>query len=183
MRRTITAKVLIILALIAFTAATAWPNEIHLALVVRVLSGDTIEVVIANEHGEIEIPDELQWRAGNDGPLRRVRMIGINCAPNTYVWITHGLGPQARYHVTGLILGQDIWLEYDEAEKDRFGRDLAYVWIDAPSVLIADMLNSQLLLAGLAVTARTPPNVRYSAFFSRFQREAQSSQLEIWGYN
>ena len=132
--------------------------------------------------GEIELTGDLRWVAGTKGPHRRVRMIGINCAPNTYVWITHELGRVASEFTEAELKDRKFWLEYDVSGTDRFGRDLAYVWVSSPDVMIGETLQGRLLLRGLAVTARTPPDVRYSRFFSSFERQARDERAGIWGF-
>ena len=80
--------------------------------VARVVDGDTIRVAI-NGHEE------------------PIRLIGID-TPET-VHPTRGEEPYGRAasdFTKGLLEGRSVYLEFDVEERDRFGRLLAYVYID-----------------------------------------------------
>lgn len=59
---------------------------------------------------------------------KTVRLLGVN---------TEEMGSEnaqmAKEYLEGLIDGRNIWLEYDRYTKDRYGRDLAWVWVGCES--------------------------------------------------
>jgi len=72
----------------------------------RIISGDTLEL----ENGE------------------KVRLIGVDTPetkhPNKLV---ERFGKEASEFTRNTIEGKQVWLEYDQTKKDRYGRTLAYV--------------------------------------------------------
>ncbi len=67
-----------------------------------------------------------------------VRLIGID-APNR----GEGKWEEAREALTGLIGDKRVFLEYDRYQDDKYGRVLAWVWVDCerePTFLPADYM-------------------------------------------
>jgi len=135
--------------------AQALPEE---TLVRRVIDGDTIELA--------------------DGRL--VRYIGID-APEVRrrqgdQWVVdpEPFGQEARDANRRLVEGKSIGLEYDVQTHDRFGRLLAYVYVDG------QMVNAKLLEGGFAQPLTIPPNVRYADLFRRLAAEARQQQQGLW---
>ena len=56
----------------------------------------------------------------------------------------------------------------------RYGRLLAYVWVDET------MVNAELLRRGLAQVMTVPPNVRHQPLFLKLQREARDAGRGLW---
>jgi micrococcal nuclease len=74
-----------------------------------------------------------------------------------------------------MLEGQEVGLEFDVERLDRFGRTLAYVWLD-------DQLFNEVLVArGFAHVSTYPPNVKYVDVFLEAQREARSAERGLWG--
>jgi micrococcal nuclease len=122
--------------------------------VVRVVDGDTIIVA----------------------PHTRIRLIGVD-TPET-VKPEHPVepfGPEATRFSKDFLAGGTARLTFDRERLDRFGRHLAYVWVDDR------MLNEELIRAGLG---RYEPHFHYSqAMKRRFreaQREAREAHRGIW---
>ncbi|WP_335342408.1 thermonuclease family protein [Polycladomyces zharkentensis] len=68
-----------------------------------------------------------------------------------------------------------IELEKDVSERDKFGRFLAYVYVDGKS------LQEELLKNGLARVAYVyQPNVKYVDEYEKIQKEAQKKGVGIW---
>jgi micrococcal nuclease len=108
----------------------------------------------------------------------RVRLIGVD-APET-VKPDHPVepfGPEAAEFTRRFVGEADnlVQLQFDRERVDRYGRFLAYVWVDDR------MLNEELIRAGLA-TAET--GFRYQqAMKTRFRRaedEAKAAGRGIW---
>ena len=77
----------------------------------RVVSGQTIEIADRS----VAVP-----------VLEPIRLIGIQ-APDIRQkpW-----GQEAKIQLEKLTLGQEVFLEFDVEEKDRFDNLLAYVWLE-----------------------------------------------------
>ena len=67
-----------------------------------------------------------------------------------------------------------ITLEYDQDRRDRYGRLLAYVWVDTL------LLNAELIRKGLASVYLFSPNLKYRERFISVQREARQKSVGIW---
>ena len=106
----------------------------------------------------------------------RVRLIGANTPesvkPNTPVqpWALEASAFTKQFVADGLIR-----LQFDQERIDKYGRLLAYVWVDDR------MLNEELIRAGLA---KWEPQYRYSspmkARFRAAQQEAQQAGRGLW---
>jgi micrococcal nuclease len=73
-----------------------------------------------------------------------------------------------------LVLEKQLRLEYDIDKQDRYGRTLAYVWVD--TILV----NARLLGIGLASIYTFVPNVKHINRFIWEQKEARETHLGIW---
>jgi micrococcal nuclease len=61
-------------------------------------------------------------------------------------------------------------------ERDRYGRALAYVWLDN-----GRFLNRMLVARGFAQPLTVPPNVAYEDVFVRAARRARETGRGLWG--
>ena len=138
------------------------------ATVTRVVDGDTVHVSINSR-------DET------------VRMIGVN-TPETHhpsKPVGH-YGPEAEKFTRSQLDGKQIWVQKDVQERDKYGRLLAYIWLEQPafdseSEVRAKMYNAKLLLDGYAQVMTIPPNVKYADLFVKLQREAREGGRGLWG--
>ena len=107
------------------------------AVVNRIVDGDTIHVTF---HGQ-----DLD-----------VRLIGID-TPETVdpSQPVQCFGEQASRLTHRSLTGRTVRLEFDVERHDRYGRTLAYVWLDG------HLFNRRLVAGGYAVVDTYPPNVRY----------------------
>jgi len=137
------------------------------ALIVRAVDGDTAVVKI-------------------DGQEKRVRFLGVDTPetvhPNKPVQF---YGKEASNFTKESLNGRRVWLEYDSNPQDRYGRHLAYIWLNNPktineSTIRENMFNAKLLLGGYAKVMIIRPNKRYETEFKKFQEEAQNKKLGVW---
>jgi micrococcal nuclease len=145
---------LVLLALTA-VATGAQPSTLEGA-VERVVDGDTIQVRV-------------------DGRVETVRYIGVNTPELRHP--LRGAEPGGREAWTvnrELVAGKHVRLEMDAQARDRYGRLLAYVWVDGV------MVNAELVLRVYAQVMTVPPNVRYQRLFLALQREARQSGRGLW---
>jgi micrococcal nuclease len=109
-------------------------------------------------------------------PHVTVRLIGVD-TPET-VKPEHPVepwGPEATSFTRQFLAGGTARLAFDRERVDRFGRFLAYVWVDDR------MLNEELVRNGLA---RFEPQFQYAEPIKRrfraAQKAAQAAGLGIW---
>ena len=137
------------------------------AVIVRAVDGDTAVVRI-------------------DGQEKRVRFLGVDTPetvhPNKPVQF---YGKEASSFTKESLNGRRVWLEYDSNPQDRYGRHLAYIWLNNPktineSTIRESMFNAKLLLGGYAKVMIIRPNKRYESEFRKFQEEARNKTLGVW---
>ncbi|HEX5913112.1 MAG TPA: thermonuclease family protein [Rubrobacter sp.] len=129
----------------------------NLAMVTRVIDGDTVEAVL-------------------DDQILDVRLIGIDTPETVHPSEPVGCyGPAASSFTTRMLEGQVVELEFDVERVDRYGRTLAYVWLDE------QLFNETLLSRGFAQVSTFPPNVKYVDRFLAAQREARANERGLWG--
>jgi len=116
----------------------------------RIVDGDTIE---CSEQG-------------------RVRLIGID----TPELDQEPFGAMAHAALADLLDSPAVvGLEPDVEARDRYGRMLAYVWVDST------MVNWVLIRQGWAVLLTYPPNVQYVDALTEAQRRAREEGVGLWG--
>ncbi|ALS21468.1 MULTISPECIES: thermonuclease family protein [Paenibacillus] len=141
----------------ASTPASPAENKIFsTAKVTGVVDGDTIKVEL-------------------EGKEETVRMILVDTPetvhPNKPV---QPFGPEASALAKKTLEGKEVKLERDVSQRDRYGRILAYVYVDD------QMFNEVLLEKGLARVSVFPPDVKYVDRFREIQKKAQKARLGIW---
>jgi micrococcal nuclease len=101
----------------------------------------------------------------------RVRLIGIDSPEREQ-------GPdwqRSRDALARLIpRGRSVRLELDLTATDRYGRTLAYIWIDRT------LVNEAMVQGGWAVAYPVRPNLRYARRFSAAERTARSARSGLW---
>ena len=125
-------------------------QENNYFLVKRVIDGDTIGLT--------------------DGA--RVRYIGIDTPEAGDCF-----GKEATLVNSSLLDSKEIVLEEDIEKLDRYGRKLAYVWVDGL------LVNEELVKKGVATVTTYPPNVKYVDRFLEAQQDAKEQKLGIWAQN
>lgn len=136
------------------------------ATVTYVVDGDTVHVTLI------------------DGKKEKVRFIGINTPESTRE--IEPYGKKAAAYTQSRLDGRKVWLELDVQKRDRYGRLLAYIWLEKPAndsekEVQAKMFNAELLLNGYAQLMTVPPNIKYVDYFKEYQREAREAGRGLWG--
>ena len=105
----------------------------------------------------------------------RVRYVGLDAPEIAHEGRrTEPFGNKAREANRKLVLRKKVRLEYDVERIDKYGRTLAYVWVDTTFV------NACLIKEGLARVLVIPPNTKYETLFRRLEREARAAGRGIW---
>lgn len=130
------------------------PSQDELALVKRVVDGDTIVVEIG-------------------GKEYRVRYIGVDAPESTTR--QECFGHEATRFNRTLVEGQTVRLERDVSETDRYGRLLRYVYLSN-----GEMVNEVIIREGYALARSFPPDVKYQDRFREAEREAKQKRRGLW---
>ena len=126
--------------------------------VVQVVDGDTIEVCCIG------------------GKREKVRYIGIDTPETKHP--TKGVeayGKEASEANRKLVAGRSVRLEFDVQQRDKYGRLLAYVYLEDGT-----FVNARLVEQGYAQVMTVPPNVKHQELFLRLQREAREARRGLW---
>ena len=86
------------------------------------------------------------------------------------------LGARAKAFTKTLCEGKSVRLVTDVQPRDKYGRLLAYVYLDDKT-----FVNAELIKSGYARVYTIPPNVKYKDLFLDLQREARAKQRGLWG--
>lgn len=119
--------------------------------------------------------------------VERVRFIGVDTPETKHPTVgVEPYGEEASAFTERSLAGRKVYLELDVQERDKYGRLLAYVWLEPPTSGSEDevrskMFNARLLLEGYAQVMTIPPNVKYADMFVKFQREAREAGKGLWG--
>jgi len=166
-RRALYAALSICAVLFLFAPSENIAEETRFFYVSRVVDGDTVKL--------------------SDG--RRVRLIGIDTPELHYsdkllrdakrsrrdILAIQELGKMASAFTKGLCEGKKVRLEYDIEKKDRYGRTLAYVYLEDGT-----FLNGKILEEGYGQVMTIPPNVKYADYFLKLQRQARRDNKGLW---
>jgi micrococcal nuclease len=140
--------------------ATPSSGALTEARIIRVVSGDTLEVEVA-------------------GMVSVVKLSGV-AAPDTAPQ-PMCFGRETEEYVGEMIkeASERVWLEQDVSERDGADRLPRYVWLDPLGA--KRMLNEVLLAEGYARAAILPPDTRYEDRFLTIEKDARVSKRGLWG--
>jgi micrococcal nuclease len=113
-----------------------------------------------------------------NGQLTKVRLLGID-TPET-VHPTEPVacyGPEASAFALEQLNGRNVVLEFDPSQprEDRYGRTLAYVWVDGA------MFNLAALRDGYAERYRAAEQLLWELEFTVVESEARDRGTGLWG--
>lgn len=112
----------------------------------------------------------------SNGEQIKVRLIGVDTPetvkPNTSV---QPYGKEASNYSKQHLNNKDVYLEYDKEKEDRYGRTLAYVWLDEKT-----MYNEELVKKGLAREKYFSPNGKYRSTFEKDEQQAKKDKVNLW---
>jgi micrococcal nuclease len=124
----------------------------------------------------VEVVDGDTIRVDLDGQEAAVRLIGVDTPERDGPYTSlECYGEDASRFTHDALDGRTVELEFDVERTDRYGRTLAYVWLDGA------LFNERLVRSGYAVVTTFPPNVRYVERFTAAQRHARGEQRGLWG--
>jgi len=126
--------------------------------VVSVVDGDTIQVCC------------IGWKR------EKVRYIGVDTRETHHPMRgVEPYGMEAAEANRKLVDGKTVRLEFDVQQFDKYGRTLAYVYLEDGT-----FVNAWLVENGYAMVMTIPPNVKYHELFLRLQWEAREARKGLW---
>ncbi len=118
--------------------------------VTKIIDGDTIDI---NDKGKV-----------------RLRLIGINTPERDMPYYQ-----EATDFTANLVKGKKVYLEYDKERYDKYGRTLAYIYLEDGET----MLNYQIIRAGWAKTINIKPNTSKAGLFKEAYEQAKKEKIGI----
>jgi endonuclease YncB( thermonuclease family) len=110
---------------------------------------------------------------------KKVRYLGIDAPEIDHEEGKHEfMALSAKDFNSNLVKGAKVRLEYDQEKKDRYGRLLAYLFLEN-----GKMINALLLERGLAYVLLKTPNLKYKEQLLKCQRKAINEKIGIWSKN
>jgi micrococcal nuclease len=139
------------------------PKGVEAATVEYVVDGDTVHVIYP------------------DGRDESVRLILVD-TPET-VYPGHPVecyGPEASAYAKAVMPeGSRVFLEQDVQDRDRYGRELRYVWVKRGST--PHLVNESLAFYGYGTLAVYPPDVKYQSQIAAAEQRADRRDRGLWG--
>lgn len=117
------------------------------------------------------------WVINDNGENEKIRLIGIDTpeARRTGRTEVEYFGKEASEYVKTLLTGKKVKLVFDVGRYDRYKRTLAYVYLED-----GRFLNALLVQNGYASAATFPPNVKFSDYFIKLEKEARLKKKGMW---
>jgi micrococcal nuclease len=148
-------------------------NEVteNTATIVKIIDGDTYKI---NYNGKTEsvrlIGIDTPESRANQKAKRDAKKSGESLKQIT------ALGKQATQYVKSIINpGDEVKIELDVQERDKYGRILGYVYLKNGT-----LLNEKIIRDGYAQVMTVPPNVKYQEKFLAAQQEARNNNRGLW---
>jgi len=158
-----TRAVVVVTVLAAASALGWWSGQARRtanpeARVVRAVDGDTLVVAFA------------------DGHTDTIRVLGVD-TPETHDprKPVQCFGPEAAAYTARRLTGRVVRLESDVETRDRYGRRLAYVYLDG------ELFEDELLLRGYARLLVIQPNTAHARTLLTDELAARRDRRGLWG--
>ncbi len=143
------------------------PSETGFFMVERVIDGDTI--VLSNGEKVRFIGIDTPEISQSSKLYEDARRTGQD------IRIIQELGQEAYEFTKNLLEGKRVRLEFDVDQRDRYGRLLAYVFLEDGT-----FVNAKILEEGYGSIMTIPPNVKYRDRFLALQEEARGKKKGLW---
>jgi micrococcal nuclease len=122
-----------------------------------------------------KVSDGDTFHATYLGKDERIRLIGVDTPEVSWYGGQAGCyGEEAGLYVRGRLAGALVRLEFDQDQRDRYDRLLAYVYLGD------ELINLTLLRLGYATADPVPPDTRMARDFEAAQEEAKEAGLGLW---
>ena len=132
----------------------------------------------SNTYEVIRVVDGDTFVIEYEGAQEKVRLIGVDTPESVHPNKEKNteFGNEVSSYSKEQLTGKKVALEFDVEKRDKYGRLLAYVYLDG------QMYNKILLEKGYAKIATYPPNVKYVDDFTKIQKQAREDKQGLWEY-
>lgn len=117
------------------------------------------------------------WVKDENGNKEKIRLIGID-APESVNYgnkLKEEFGKESHHFLDSLIKGRKVKLTFDIVKYDKYGRTLAYAFLQDGT-----FINKKILSHGYATVFNYAPNLRYARTFVLAEDSAVSNDLGLW---
>lgn len=149
--------------------------------IVEIVSQENVGIL--TECIVVEVIDGDTFIGDFGGVQEKIRMIGIDTPESVHSDDSKNTiyGEYASQYTKEILQESNkVYIEYDESIYDKYGRTLAYVWLDKDTSDISNMLNARLLLDGYAYDKVYQPNDRYADEFEQLRIYAEDNNVGLW---
>ncbi|UWG96088.1 thermonuclease family protein [Dehalobacter sp. DCM] len=162
---------LVIIGVILFSVVYGQKTGSHLIAALKANDRNDIPVDLMGPYRVVRVVDGDTIILDINGKNERVRLIGIDTPESVHPDQDKNVpyGKIAADYTKSLLAGRSVQIERDVEERDRYGRLLAYVYLDG------EMVNKTLLAEGHASVDTYPPNVKYVDEFIALQKQAREA--------
>ncbi len=137
--------------------------------VLKIIDGDTISCDL-NGNGLIESPNEkIRFLQVDTPETKRSKRNPTGKA--------QPFGLEAQAYTKKMTEAKVVYLEFDKKIRDRYGRTLAWVYLQAKG---GESVNAGLLKSGLAKVMIYAPNVAHQDEMKALEKNAQASKKGLW---
>lgn len=114
-----------------------------------------------------------------DGEREKIRLLCIDTPESVHSDESKNTeeGKIASNILKDLIGNSKVYLEFDEAMYDQYGRSLCYVYLEDKKT----MLNAEMIKLGYAKAVVYGPNDKYYDRFCLYENEAKLMKKGLWG--
>lgn len=122
-----------------------------------------------------------------DGVREKIRFVGVNTPelakdgnPAEFMAI------EAKDYTSKILKNEEIYLERDVSDRDKYERMLRYVWLEEPienptkEDIEEKTLNGILVKEGFAYSNYYKPDIKYQKHLDKLEKYAQDKGLGIW---
>ncbi|MCD6327646.1 thermonuclease family protein [bacterium] len=167
----------------------------HRRTAIIVFSVLAVTMLAINSYRQLEAPTKSSRTDSNyyyctrvvDGDtivvkrLASVRLIGIDTPEMNYdIGVPEPHAVEAKRMCERLADGKRLRLEFDIEKRDKYGRVLAYAFVQVEGADKEVFLNGRLVEAGLARAYHIPPNSKYKKRIWQLQNKAKKANRGIW---
>jgi micrococcal nuclease len=148
---------------------------LHLALFAQAAPADTEPVTWYRVTRVVD--GDTFWADDGSAQGLKIRLIGVDAPEprNSGTKPKGYFGAESSGYLKQLLNGRKVRLEYDVSRLDRYGRTLAYVYLDDGTFVNADLVKK-----GYATVMTMPPNVKHADEFVKLADKARKQKKGLW---
>src|SRR5689334_24954314 len=154
-------RTLLVVALVVAGCARSHPDPLPAGVgtIVRPVDGDTAVIELGGQEEHVRF-------IGIDTPESVSEQVPVEC-----------FGVEAKHRTAELLApGTHVRLERDVEARDKYGRLLAYVYLDADDTFV----NLLLVREGFAESFPYPPNTAHQAELDAAEADARAHDRGLW---